>query len=537
MGIRRRDLLKVGSGGLAGAAIGAISLRPAHALADSGSSGAPSGRDFDVRLFGAIGDGKTIDTPSINKAIDAAAAAGGGVVRFPAGQYLCYSIRLKSNVCLSLEHGAVIIAADSLPPGVSGGYDEPESNQPWEAFQDFGHNHWHNSLIWGVGLHDVSIVGPGRIWGRGLSRENGPEARNPADKRTQGIGNKSISLKNCHNVLLKDFQILEGGWFGILATGVDNLNIDGLTIDTNRDGMDIDCCRNVHISNCSVNSPRDDGIVLKSSYALGQNRACENVTISSCLVSGAYVVGSVLDGTWKNRDKGGIGRIKFGTESNGGFKNIVITNCILDGCKGLTLESEDGGALEDIVIDNIVMRNLVEPPIFIRLNARLSGPGVIKPGAIRRVTISNLISSNAASRQACIISGLPDFPVEDLKISNLYLEHKGGEPREPAHLISPENLSVKPGDAGMSGATPSQGFFMRHVRNIEMNNVQIVATAPDQRPSFVLRHVDGANFFRVRTNEPSDASKFVLNDVSNFQAARCCGIEDTEVPHTTHEEI
>src|SRR5690242_1201080 len=136
MEIRRRDLLKVGSGGLAGAAIGAVSLRPVHALADSASSSAPSGRDFDVRLFGASGDGKTIDTPSINKAIEAAAATGGGVVRLPAGQYLCYSIRLKSNVRLSLEHGAVIIAADPLPPGVHGGYDEPEPKQPWEAYQD-----------------------------------------------------------------------------------------------------------------------------------------------------------------------------------------------------------------------------------------------------------------------------------------------------------------------------------------------------------------------------------------------------------------
>ena len=174
--------------------------------------------------------------------------------------------------------------------------------QPWEAYQDYGHNHWHNSLIWGEDLHDISIYGPGRIWGRGLTRSNGPGSHNEESRRSSGVGNKSISLKKCRNVLLKDFQILHGGWFGILATGVDNLTIDGLTIDTNRDGMDIDCCRNVRIANCAVNSPWDDAIVPKSSYALGHARATENLEITNCFVTGAYVEGTMLDGTWQKFD-------------------------------------------------------------------------------------------------------------------------------------------------------------------------------------------------------------------------------------------
>ena len=117
----------------------------------------------------------------------------------------------------------MIIAANALPEGQSGGYDEPEPEQAWEAYQDYGHNHWHNSLIWGEGLHDVSIYGPGRIWGRGLTRSNDPKSQNPANRRTSGVENKAISLKNCRNVQLRNFQILQGGWFGILATGVDNL--------------------------------------------------------------------------------------------------------------------------------------------------------------------------------------------------------------------------------------------------------------------------------------------------------------------------
>ena len=172
------------------------------------------------------------------------------------------------------------------------GYDPPEPNQ-WDKYQDFGHSHWHNSLIWGEGLSNISICGPGRIWGRGLSRGEGDKALAP------GVGNKSISLKNCHNVTLRDISILHGGHFAILATGVDNLTIDNLLIDTNRDGIDVDCCRNVRISNCSVNSPWDDGICPKSSYALGYARPTDHVTITNCYVTGGYEEGTLLDATYK----------------------------------------------------------------------------------------------------------------------------------------------------------------------------------------------------------------------------------------------
>lgn len=540
MGILRRDLLKRGGAGVAGAALAAVVTAGASgtATANAESTAVPGSPDskFDVRRFGAKGDGKAIDSPAINKAIEAAAAVGGGMVHLPAGQYLCYSIHLKSNVGLWLGPGSVIIAADSLPPGVSGGYDDPESNQPWEAYQDFGHNHWHNSLIWGVGLHDISITGPGRIWGRGLSRSNGPDNRNPADRRTQGVGNKSIGLKNCHNVLLKDFQILKGGWFGILATGVDNFTIDNLTIDTNRDGMDIDCCRNVHISNCSVNSPRDDGIVLKSSYALGEKRSCENITIAGCYVTGAYAVGSVLDGTWKSQGHAGTGRIKFGTESNGGFKNIAITNCVFDGCRGFALESVDGAILEDVAISNITMRNIESAPIFIRLGARLRGPSGTTVGAIRRVTISGLVSSNAGSKLCSIISGIPGHPVEDVRISDFYLQQQGGGTRADAAIKPPENEKKYP-EPGMFGAMPAQGFFLRNVKNFDLSDGQFNAIQPDERPAFVLDHVDGADFFRVRFSTPQGVPGFVLNDVKNFEAARTGNAKDIKIAETNHKEI
>ena len=364
----RRGFLKAAAAGLAAGAF----VLPERSAAQG--SGAERQYLYPVTQYGAKADGKALDTVAINAAIEAASRVGGGIVFFPAGTYLCYSIHLKSNVTLQLTTGATIVAAPGPEPGEHGKYDLAEPNTPWEPYQDFGHNHWHNSLIWGEGLENVGIIGSGLIWGKGLSRgwDTGPKAEQP------GAGNKTIALKNCRNVLLRDFAVLHGGHFGILATGVDNLTIDNLTIDTNRDGVDIDCCRNVHVSNCTVNSPWDDGICLKSSFALGYARATEMVTIANCTVTGSFEEGSVLDGSFKrfaaDADVARIGRIKFGTESNGGFKNIAISNCVFDGCRGLAIESVDGGVIEDICVSNLTMREISGAPIFIRLGARMRGP-------------------------------------------------------------------------------------------------------------------------------------------------------------------
>lgn len=145
-----------------------------------------------VKDYGARADGVTIDSPAINRAISAAAGEGGGTVYIPAGEYVCYSIRLASHVHLYLEQGARIIAASPTPEG---GYDEAEPNEH-NRYQDFGHSHWKNSLIWGIGIEDVTISGPGLIYGRGLTRE---------ESRLSGVGNKAISLKLCKNITLKGF--------------------------------------------------------------------------------------------------------------------------------------------------------------------------------------------------------------------------------------------------------------------------------------------------------------------------------------------
>jgi polygalacturonase len=493
----------------------------------------------DVTGFGATGDGKTLDSPAINKAIEAVAAEGGGTLCFPAGTYLSYSIRLKSNVALYLGQGATILAADSPEDGSGKGYDLAESNAPWESYQDYGHNHWHNSLIWGEGLENVSILGPGLIWGKGLSRGwgAGPNAELP------GVGNKAIALKHCRNVLLRDFGILHGGHFGILATGVDNLTIDNVTIDTNRDGMDIDCCRNVHISNCSVNSPWDDGICLKSSYALGYARATEMVTISNCLVAGDFQEGGLLNGTYKrfaaDTDLSKVwrtGRIKFGTESNGGFKNITVSNCVFDGCNGFALESVDGALLEDVSITNITMRDLYGPPFFLRLGARLRGPEGTAVGRIRRVSISNVVCSNADSSVSSIVTGVPGHEIEDVKFSDLLIEHRGGGTQEQASRRLPEAENGYP-EPNMFGATPSHGFFLRHVQGIEMSGLKLMCQKEDARPAFVVEDVQGAEFVGVRSPHVNGCPTFVLRNVRDFSLRGCRPLADVEIEQANEKSL
>jgi polygalacturonase len=520
----RRNFLALTAAGLAGSAAGLApsSITLPYGRRDEPHSPASSGA-YDVRTFGAKGDGKSIDTPAVNKAIEIAAAAGGGVVRFPAGSYMCFSIHLKSKVALYLDPGATIVAAES---GSAGQYDPAEPN-PWDKFQDYGHSHWHNSLIWGENVENVSILGPGQIWGKGLSRGTGREQPKAEDP---GVGNKAIALKNCRDVTLRDFSIFHGGHFGILAIGVDNFTIDNLSIDTNRDGIDIDCCRNVRVSNCNVNSPYDDGICLKSCFGLGYARPTENVTITNCLVTG-FREGSVLDATYDRtlprENFKPTGRIKFGTESNGGFKNITVSNCVFEFCRGLALETVDGGLLEDVTISNITMRDIVNAPIFMRLGSRMRGPEGVPVGRLRRVMISNLVCSGAASGLGSIISGIPGHEIEDVRLSDVYIQHQGGGSREDAVIQAPENENAYPEPTMFGGTLPSHGFFIRHAKNIQLSNIEVVYAKEDWRPAFVVQDVKGIDFFRVKAQRASEAPTFALKGVTDFSVSQSRPLADT----------
>jgi polygalacturonase len=480
---------------------------------------------YNVKDYGAKGDGKTIDTKAIDKAIATANAAGGGTVYFPAGEYLSVTIHLKSNVALYIDQGATIVGA-TISENVQ--YDLPEKSDN-DLYQDFGHSHFHNSLLVGENLHDISIMGPGRIWGKGLTREDLQE-KNP------GSANKALALKLCRNVLLKDFTVAEGGWFGFLLTGVDNATIDNIKMDTNRDGIDLISSKNVRISNCTINAPGDDAIVLKSDYALNYPRATENITITSCQVSG-YNEGTLLDGTYlKNGRKNPTGRIKLGTESNGGFKNIAITNCVFDHCRGLALETVDGAILEDITISNITMRDITNAPLFIRLGARQRAPKDFPYSQLRRVIISNVIAYDITGEQSAIISGIPGHDIEDLTLDNIHFYFKGGGTKEQATREIPPLIDSYP-DPNRFGITPAYGFFIRNVKDLKMNHVEVSYLKEDLRPAFVLDQVDGADFQQVRAQKANGASLFKLTQVKNFNLGNSKQLPDVKIPNADKKQL
>ena len=538
--MQRRDLLKLSPLALA-STVGHVAFA---------QSSAPSATEalFNVRTYGATGDGKTVDTPAINKAIEAVAAAGGGTLVFPAGTYVCFTIRLKSNVGLYLSHGCTILAAESPKPGETtgyngGAYDTAEPNDPWIPYQDYGHNHWKNSLIYGEGLHNISITGPGLIHGKGLS--NGTKGVRSGTggyvAEQVGVGNKAIALKLCHNVLLRDFSVLKGGHFALLATGVDNMTLDNLLIDTDRDGFDIDCCRNVRVSNCTVNSPWDDAICPKSSYALGYARSTDNITISNNFVSGYYDLGSVIDGTWKkfaeDEHVPRNGRIKCGTESNGGFRNITIAGNVMEGCKGISLETSDGAFLEDIAVTGNTFRDCIDAPLFLRLNRRNRNPKeTLRPGTLRRVIISDLVSYNSASSTASLLSGIPDNLIEDVKLSNCYFGHRGlpkdmrigwgdnSKPMPDWHTIQVPEIEDAYPELLRFGPTPCSGIFVRHLKNLEMSHVEVAPTNPDPRPAFWLEDVHRADFFAV-TAPPQP--NFSLHNVTDLRILWSRAAKDT----------
>ena len=496
-------------GGPGGAKPPGWTMRRAHAIAVlvvlvlAGTHAQQQGR-FAVRAFGAAGDGKAIDTDAINKAIDAAVKAGGGTVVFHAGTYLAGSIHLQSHVALFLDHGATIEAGpiDRAP------CDPPEPNA-WDKYQDFGHSHWHNSLIWGENLDDVAIFGTGTIRGTALSRS--ANANSPA-----GTGNKAIALKNSRNVTIRDITIVHGGHFAILATGVDNFTVDNVKMDTNRDGIDVDACRNVRLSNMTVNSPFDDGICLKSSYGLGVARATENVTITNCQVSG-YDEGTYADGTYKRtvkyggaRDRGPTGRIKFGTESSGGFRNVTISNCLFDYSRGLAIESVDGGPIEDVTITNITMRDIANAPIFIRRGNRARTPGDPPPGVIRRVTISNVVASGVAGAHGILISGIPGYPIEDLRLSGIRIAYAGGGTKEDAELVPEEKEKEYP-EPDMFGRIPAYALFARHVIGLDVRGADFTFDTPEVRPAIRLEDVERADMDDVRAQKPGTTTREMMH--------------------------
>ena len=243
------------------------------------------------------------------------------------------------------------------------------------------------------------------------------------------------------------------------------------------------------------------------------------VTISNCMVSGSFTLGSLLDGTFKRFRRANGFRAPAGSSSapsrTAALRTSPFRIASSTDAAGLALESVDGALLEDVTITNLTMRDISNSPIFLRLGRRMRGPEGVPVGKLRRVVISNITCSNSVSRYGSILSGIPGHAIEGVKIRDVYIQHQGGGTREMAAIQPPEDETAYPGP-GRFGDLPSHGFFIRHVKGLEISNVEIEPMKPDFRPAFWVTDVEDARLFRVKAPRLAGVPAFAIENVRNF---------------------
>ena len=433
---------------------------------------------YNVRNYGAKPDGKTLCTKSIQRAIDRCAKDGGGTVYLGRGTFLSGTIYMKSGVTLKLDAACMLLGSKNLK-------DYPETVQ---AFRSYTDNYTDKSLIYGEKLDRISITGSGIMDGQGASFK-GPYMVRPY----------MIRFIQCRNVTVKDITLKNSPMWVQHYLACDDVHISGITVrsvvNANNDGINIDSCERVVISDCNIRSG-DDAIVLKSTSA----RVCRNVTVSNCVLSTR------------------CNALKMGTESNGGFENIVMTGCSIYDTRlaGVALEIVDGGTMDRIVISNITM-NKIGAPIFVRLGNRarpfkkdIARPGI---GIMRNITISN-IEATGANATGCAISGLPQAKIENLTLSNIRLSFAGGGTKEDSDRAVPEKPEAYPEYSMFGRRLPAYGLYCRHIKGLKLLNVQLQLANTDRRHGLVMEDVEDALIDNLTGPCPPEAESTIrLTDV------------------------
>lgn len=421
----------------------------------------PPGGVFNVKEFSAAGNGRALDTDHIQTCVDAAGRSGGGVVHFPPGKYLTGTIRLRERVTLRLVNGATLVGSTDL--------------RHYPAFvpklRSYTDNYTDKSLIYAESLASVGIEGDGTIDGQGAVFR-GPYKVRPYLMR----------FVECRDVRIRDVELRDSPMWVQHYLACDGVSISGIRVHSrvnrNNDGIDIDSSANVRISDCHIVSG-DDAIVLKATTG----RPCRDVVVANCVVS------SLCNG------------LKLGTESNGGFEGIAISNCsVYDTMlSGIALEEVDGGALERVAISNITMSN-VKNPIFMRLGDRgrpfVEGAPRPATGAFRDVRIEGILASGA-SHIGCAIAGLPGHFIQNLTLRDIAIQSAAApEPRNQPERAIPEEAEAYP-EHKMFGVLPAYGFYLRHAEQVHMENIRLTPAPGDSRPALFCDDVRHAYFASV----------------------------------------
>ena len=429
---------------------------------------------FDVRDYGATGNGSTNDTPAINRAITAANNAGGGTVQFPSGRYRAgSSIHLKSNVTIQLDSGSVVLGAAS-------GYDPPEPN-PNSQYQDYGHSHFHNAMFWGDRLTNIGFVGSGTLDG-----DNHLITGNPSS----GQADKIISITRCENLTLNGITLRQGGHFAILINGCNHVTSDHLNIQTasDRDGWNIINTQNVTITNLTA-AGNDDALAFKSDWALGEKFFNGHVTVTDAHLSA-----------------GCCNALMFGSETCGDFADYNFDRITITGAgkSGLGLVSMDGANIYDVHYRNITMSG-VKSPIMQKIGTRKrcgNSPGV---GTIHDITYDNITGTGIGPFSPTIWGAGASNHVSNVTFTNVNLTVPGGSGTMSTGVPSNDPNNYNPNSIG---TRPAYGWYIHYADHIQFRDSSVHFRSSDGRPAVIANNGSALTFdtfgFDRGSSSPAD---------------------------------
>ncbi|HET7178198.1 MAG TPA: glycoside hydrolase family 28 protein [Chryseosolibacter sp.] len=443
---------------------------------------------YNVKEFGARGDGKTLDTKAIQTAIDAAHKQNGGVVDVPAGTYLIGTLVLKGNVNLTLRPGAVLLGSPNYSDYSA--IDQKFESRTRNLYAKY-------FMIFAEDAKNISITGSGIIDGNGRDhfRETYPQNLRPF----------MIRLVNCENVTIRDVHLLESANWTLHLLGCRDVNIDGVAIENsgegNRDGLDIDASERVTVSNSRFLTT-DDAIVLKTSTDVD----CRDIAVTNCIL----------------RTKASA--IKIGTESNGGFRNITVSNCAIRDVPvhaGIELMTVDGGVMQNILIENISMEN-VATPLFIKLGVRArpykKGQYVKGVGDVRDIFLNNITVTNAKLPSS--IMGLHSKAIENLHITNYTVRYGYTQDAVSYNGVPFEEFAYPM--ALMYEKLPAYALYCRNVEGLHLERVAMYPAEGDMRPAMTFDRVDGLELTSIKGGGKSTRTPMVhFRNTTNAFVSGC----------------
>ena len=443
---------------------------------------------YNVRKFGAKGDGVSLDTRFIQQAIDEAFKNKGGIIEVPPGTYKIGTLILKDNINLNLQAGALLLGSPDYK-------DYTAITQQFESrTKDLYAKYF---MVFAEGANNISITGQGIIDGNGL--------KNFQAVRPQNLRPFLMRLVNCDNIIVRDVHLLESANWTFHLLGCKDVNIDGIVIENsgrgNRDGLDIDACQRVTVSNSRFFTT-DDAIVLKSTSDI----LCQDITITNCVI----------------RTKGSA--VKTGTESNGGFKNITVSNCVFKDVPnhaGIELMTVDGGILQNVLLENITMEN-VNTPIFIRLGIRArpykEGQYVDEIGEVKDISLNNISVMNAKLPSS--IMGLHSKKIKNVLINNYTVRNSSSQIPIPYNKVPLEEFSYPM--AIMFKNLPAYGLYCRNVEELHLQNISMYAPDNESRPAFSFDRVNNLELFSIKAEIKVLTTPMIhLRNARNIVAGFC----------------